>query len=49
MRRSLFAVLMLLAGLGLSACKFESMSAFDNNCSRNSGIYNESHCAAFGT
>jgi hypothetical protein len=49
MRRSLLAIAMLVAGLGLSACKFESMSAFDNNCSGNSGIYNEAHCANFGT
>ncbi len=49
MRRGLLAVIMLLTGLGLSACKFESMSAFDNNCSGNSGIYNDSHCADFGT
>jgi hypothetical protein len=49
MRRSFLAIVLLAAGLGLGACKFESMTAFDNNCSGNSGMWYDDHCANFGT
>jgi hypothetical protein len=49
MKKVTLAMALLLTGLGLSACKFESSSMFDNNCSKNGGIYNADHCKNFGT
>lgn len=48
MKKIILAMALLLTGLGLSACKFESMSLFDNNCSKNGGLYYEAHCEAGG-
>ena len=44
MTRKIIALTMLITGLALTGCKYESMSAFDNNCSGNGGIRNEALC-----
>jgi len=44
MRHALLALALFLSGLTLAGCKFESSSAFDNNCSGNGGIRNEGLC-----
>jgi len=44
MIRKIIALTVLAAGLGLTGCKYESMSAFDNNCSGNGGLRNEALC-----
>jgi hypothetical protein len=51
MKKLILAMALLATGLGLSACKFESMGLFDNNCSGNGGIRYEAHCESggFGT
>jgi hypothetical protein len=49
MKKLMLAMALLFGAVGLSACKFESMGMFDNNCSGNGGIWNEAHCANFGT
>jgi hypothetical protein len=51
MKKVSLVIALLLTGLGLSACKFQSSTLFDNNCSKNGGLYYEAHCKAggFGT
>lgn len=44
MTRKIIALAMLITGLALAGCKYESMSAFDNNCSGNGGLRNEALC-----
>jgi hypothetical protein len=44
MTRKIIALTMLITGLALTGCKYESMSAFDNNCSGNGGLRNEALC-----
>jgi hypothetical protein len=48
MKKLILAMALLLTGLGLSACKFESMGMFDNNCSGNGGMWYDEHCQYFG-
>ncbi len=48
MKKTILAIAVLVTGLALSACKFESMSAFDNNCSGNGGMYYDAHCTGGG-
>jgi hypothetical protein len=49
MKKLMLVIALLLTGVGLSACKYESSSLFDNNCSGNDGIRNEAHCKGLGT
>lgn len=44
MTRKIIALAMLMTSLALAGCKYESMSAFDNNCSGNGGMRNEALC-----
>ena len=48
MKKVSLVIALLLTGLGLSACKFQSSTLFDNNCSKNGGLYYEAHCKAGG-
>jgi len=49
MKKLILVATLLLTGLGLSACKFESSTMFDNNCSGNGWIHYDDHCKGFGT
>lgn len=49
MKMLMLVLTLLLSGVALSACKFESMRMFDNNCSGNGGLRYEPHCKNFGT
>lgn len=44
MTRKIMTFTALITVLALSGCKFESMSAFDNNCSGNGGMTNQALC-----
>ena len=44
MTRKIMTFAALITVLALSGCKFESMSAFDNNCSGNGGMTNQALC-----
>ena len=44
MTRKIMAFAAVITALALAGCKFESMSAFDNNCSGNGGMKNQALC-----
>jgi hypothetical protein len=44
MTRKIMAFAAVIATLALAGCKFESMSAFDINCSGNGGMKNQALC-----
>jgi hypothetical protein len=44
MTRKIMAFAALITVFALTGCKFESMSAFDNNCSGNGGMTNQALC-----
>lgn len=48
MIRSLLTIAALLGGLAAGACKYESSTWFDNNCTGNALVLNEAHCASYG-
>lgn len=48
MRSKIVACIFLAAALAFAACKFESSTWFDNNCTGNAVVSNAAHCATYG-